>query len=49
MYCKMMTLTDTGLCVAFRDMRILALEFISKNEKWSRKSGEFFLPVLYRL
>ena len=30
-------LTDTGLCGAIRAMRILALEFLSKNEKRSRK------------
>ena len=30
-------LTDTGLCGALRAMRILALEFLSKNEKRSRK------------
>ena len=30
-------LTDTGLCGALRAMRILAFEFLSKNEKRSRK------------
>ena len=30
-------LTDTGLCAALRAMQILALEFISKYEKRSRK------------
>ena len=29
--------TDTGLCGAFRATRILALEFLSQNEKRSRK------------
>ena len=30
-------LTDTGLCGAFKTIRILALKFLSKNEKRSRK------------
>ena len=30
-------LTDTGLCGALRAMRIFELEFLSKNEKRSRK------------
>ena len=34
---KIIRLSDTGLCGAFRAMRILALEFVSKNENRSRK------------
>ena len=30
-------LTETGLCGALKTMRILALEFVSKNEKRIRK------------
>ena len=31
--------TDTGLCGTLRAMRILALEFLSKNEKWIKRGA----------
>ena len=45
------SLTDTGLCGALRAMRIVALEFLSKNEKRGRNVHErdTFFSVLYRL
>ena len=38
-------ITDTGLCGALRAMRILELEILSKNEKWSRKRREAYCPL----